>query len=107
MPVAPTPHPKGKRPPAIKRLPITGWDSDGNFTITIKVNKEPKASASRKCYMFAFEHGEIDKVVSIGGKDRKVRMTFMLYVKVPSTERRATLLEESKQAALSGHPELY
>lgn len=57
--------------------------------------------------MFAFEHGEIDKVVSIGGKDRKVRMTFMLYVKVPSTERRATLLEESKQLEAAGAPQLY
>lgn len=101
------PQPKGKRLAPIKRLPITGWDDDGNFTITVKVSKEPKISASRKCFMYAFEHGEIDKLVNIGGKDRKVRMTFMLYVKIPSIERRATLLEEAKRLESEGHPQLY
>lgn len=101
------PHPKGARLPRIKRLPITGWDEQGNFTVTFQVNPKPGLSPSKKCYMFAFENCEIDKLVNIGGVERKVRMTFMLYAKVPASERHAALEQEAKRLEAEGTPRLY
>jgi len=102
-----TPTPKGTKVPKLKRLPITGWDEQGNFTITIQVNKTPRLSPSKKCYMFAFEHGELDTEVEIDGVRRKVRMTFMLYAKVPATERRANLERQAKLLEEQGDPQLF
>lgn len=73
----------------------------------MKVDKVPKLSESKKCYMFAFQQGETPIEVEIGGVMRKVRMTFMLYVKVPATERRHTLEEEAKKSEAFGEPKLY
>ena len=101
-----TPLQKGQRP-RIKKIDVLPWDTDGNFTVNVKVDKVPKLSESKKCYMFAFQQGETPIEVEIGGVPRKVRMTFMLYVKIPATERRKCLEEEAKQAEALGEPRLY
>lgn len=102
-----TPAPKGRRLPPIRKINIDRWDSDGNFTVTVKVAKEPKLSGSRKCYLYCFEHGETNIPVVIDGTERKVRMTFMLYVKIPANERKRTYAQEAKRLDDVGDPKLY
>jgi len=97
----------GEKVRPIKKIKVDRWDDDGNFTVTVKINKEPKLSASRKCYIYSFEQGETDIVVDLGGKPRKVRMTFILYVKIPATERRQTLAQEAQFEAAKGNPQLW
>lgn len=101
------PAPKGSRLQPIRKIQVAPWDEEGNFVISVKVNKTPKISASRKCYLFAMEQGETDITVNIDGKDRKVRMTFMLYVKIPANERRASFQEDARRSELAGEPKLY
>lgn len=105
--MAPLPAPKGRKLAPIKNIKVDRWDEDGNFTVTVKVSKTPVLSASRKCYMYAFEHGETEIAVPIGGVDRKVRLTFMLYVKIPATERRQVLAAEAREMTQRGDPQLY
>lgn len=102
-----TPLKLGQKMPKLKRISVDRWDDEGNFTVSVKVNKEPKLSASRKCYVYSFEQGETDILVNIGGVDRKVRMTFMLYVKVPSSERRQVLAKEAEFVTQRGDPQLW
>lgn len=97
----------GEKVRPLKKINVDRWDDQGNFTVTLKVNKEPKLSASRKCYIYCFEQGETDIVVDLGGKPRKVRMTFILYVKIPAVERRQTLAKEAEFQATQGNPQLW
>lgn len=97
--------PRSRRP--IQKVRVDKWTEDGDFKMTAKVLTVPRLSGSGKCYIYSFEHGETDISVNIDGIDRKVRMTFMLYVKVPASERRRTLEEEAKRAEAAGEPKLY
>lgn len=101
-----TPSPKGK-PIKVNKISIAKWAADKEFTLKVKVNDPPKLSASGKCYMYVMKQGESDIVVNVGGKDRKLRMTLILYVKVPASERRLSLQEEARLAEASGAPKLF
>lgn len=92
---------------SIKKIKVDRWDEDGNFTVTVKINKEPKLSASRKCYLYSFEQGETDITVDVGGKLRKVRLTFMLYVKIPATERHQAFAKEAEYHTALGNPQMW
>lgn len=102
-----TPAPKGRKLAPIRKIKVTPWDDEGNFILSVKVDKTPRLSLSRKCYLFSFEHGETDIEVLVDGIPRKVRLTFMLYAKIPSAERRRSLEQDALRAEQLGHPKLY
>ncbi len=99
--------PRLKRPTTLKKIQVDKWSEEGDFKMSAKVLKTPRLSGSRKCYIYAFEHGETDIAVEIDGTPRKVRLTFMLYVKIPASERRKALKEEALRAELAGEPQLH
>lgn len=102
-----SPRKKGEGRIKVNKISLAKWDSDGFMDIRVKVNTEPKMSASKKCYLYFFKQGESDIVVNVGGKDRKLRMTLILYAKIPATERRATLEQEALAAEERGDVKLY
>lgn len=105
-----TPHnpaPKGGGRIKVNKIALAKADKDGYMTIRVKINDPPKLSASKKCYLYFFKQGESDIVVDCGGKERKMRMTLILYAKVPASERRATLEQEALAAEARGEPKLY
>lgn len=101
-----TPQPKGKRI-SVARVSLARPDAEGYMTIKVKVNDPPKLSASKKCYLYAFKQGESDIVVNCGDKDRKLRLTLILYAKVPAIERRAALELEARNSEFAGTPKLF
>lgn len=106
-PVTHTPAPKGKPLPRVNRISLKKWGADKKFTLEVVVQDPPKMSASKKCYLYCMKQGESDIVLNIDGVDRKLRMTLILYAKIPATERRATLQEEARLAEQRGEPKLY
>lgn len=107
MPPEPTPTPRPGRVKPIRKIRVDKWSDEGTFKMTAQVRKVPTRSASGKCYMYAFEHGETDIRVNVDGVERPVRLTFMLYVKIPAAERRASLAEDARRAELAGEPKLF
>lgn len=101
-----TPSPKGQRI-SVKKVSATKWDAEGNFTFTCKIKDPPPLSASKKCYLLAFRQGETDIVMNIDGVDRKIRMTLILYAKVPAKERLGILQQQAQDAEASGVPKLF
>lgn len=104
---APTAHKKGSRIPSIRKVEVDRWTDDGVFKMTARVAKVPKLSASKKCYIYSFEHGETPITVNLDGVDRNVRLSFLLYVKVPAPERRKSFEQEAKLAEARGEPKLW
>lgn len=102
-----TPAKKGEGRVKVNKISLANWDADGYMTFRFKVDKTPRLSASKKCFLYFFKQGESDIVVNCGGKDRKLRMTLIVYAKVPATERRATLEQEALAAEARGEPKLY
>lgn len=102
-----TPQTKGKPLRRIDQIKLTKWGVDRELTFKVKVSDPPRLSASGKAYIYAFKQGESDIVVNLAGVDRKVRLTCIIYVKVPSSERRATFKAEAERFEAEGHPKLY
>lgn len=98
---------KGKKVARMKRISIPKWDNDGFITLRLKVNTAPKISASGKCYLLNITQGESDVIMNLGGVDRNVRMSLILYCKIPATERRASLEQEALEAEQRGEPKLF